>query len=60
MKETARKIHEELVAHRKAGEANITIRRGKIVSFDIGVQLGRGQVFCYVGGDCIYIRVDKQ
>ena len=41
-RETARKVREELVARRKAGEANITIRRGKIVPFDNGVRPSQG------------------
>ena len=41
--ETARAVREVLVARRKAGEANITIRKGKIVALDSGVHLGRGQ-----------------
>ena len=42
-REAARKLREELAARRKAGEMNITIRKGKIVQSDAGASSNQVQ-----------------
>ena len=52
--DTAWKVREELVARAgaaRAGEANTTIRSGKIVSFDSGVHLSQGQKSSVMSGE---------